>query len=184
MGQRDPEVGLGFLRGGARPPTPVVVDFIDRYKREFGVEPICRTLTTAGTEIAPSTYCAAATGQPSKREVRDARLLVEVRRVHAQHYGVYGVRKVHARLRREGIDAAWCTVERLMRADGLRGVSRAMGPRATVPGKGSEHRPGLVERDFPPRKRQVPPLPRPRTSSGWQTSLIAALSRGGCTPCS
>ncbi|MFL0461240.1 IS3 family transposase, partial [Kytococcus sedentarius] len=103
------------------------MDFIDQHKHEFGVEPICRTLTAAGTKIAASTYYAAATRQPSKRDLRDAQLLVEIRRVHAQNYGVYGARKVHAQLRREGIDAARCTVERLMRADGLRGVSRAKG---------------------------------------------------------
>ncbi len=38
----------------------MIVDSIDHHKHEFGVEPICRTLTTAGTKIAPSTYYAAA----------------------------------------------------------------------------------------------------------------------------
>ena len=34
-------VGLGFLRGGARPPTSVIVDYIDEHRDRFGVEPIC-----------------------------------------------------------------------------------------------------------------------------------------------
>ena len=63
----------------------MIVDFIDHHKHEFGVEPICRTLTAAGTKIAASTYYAAATRQPSKRDLRDAQLLVEIRRVHAQN---------------------------------------------------------------------------------------------------
>ena len=133
------------------------MDFIDQHKHEFGVEPICRTLTAAGTKIAPSTYYAAATRQPSKRDLHDAQLLVEIRRVHAQ-------------LRREGIDAARCTVERLMRADGLRGVSRAKGPRTTVPGKGPEHRPDLVERDFTasaPNQLWVADITYCRTFAGW-----------------
>ncbi|WP_341853947.1 transposase [Brachybacterium sp. GPGPB12] len=46
---------LVFSRG-ARPPTALIVKFIDQHKHEFGVEPICRTLTAAGTLIAPSTY--------------------------------------------------------------------------------------------------------------------------------
>ena len=52
-------------------------------------------------------------------------MLVEIRRVHEANYGVYGARKVHAQLRREGLQVASCTVERLMRAAGLRGISRA-----------------------------------------------------------
>jgi transposase-like protein len=45
------EVGLGFLRGGARPPVPQAVRFIDDTREEFGVEPICKE-----RQIAPSTY--------------------------------------------------------------------------------------------------------------------------------
>ena len=44
--------------------------------------------------------------------------------MHEQNYGVYGARKVWLQLRREGIQVARCTVERLMKADGLRGVVR------------------------------------------------------------
>ena len=43
---------------------------------------------------------------------------------------------------------ARCTVERLMRAAGLRGISRAKGPRTTVPGRGPDERQDLVQRDF------------------------------------
>ncbi|OXC87832.1 hypothetical protein BMR85_028265, partial [Achromobacter sp. KAs 3-5] len=49
--------------------------------------------------------------------------------MHEANYWVYGARKVHAQLRREGLQVARCTVERLMRAAGLRGISRAKGPR-------------------------------------------------------
>ncbi len=44
--------------------------------------------------------------------------------LHAANYGVYGARKIHAALRRAGRDVARCTVERLMRAAGLRGVGQ------------------------------------------------------------
>ena len=40
----DPEVGIVFLRGGARPPLSMIVDDIDAHRGEFGVEPICRLL--------------------------------------------------------------------------------------------------------------------------------------------
>src|SRR5699024_2911435 len=87
-----------------------------------------RTLTAAGTQIAPSTYYAFKTRPPSKRALRDEELLVDIRRVHAKNFGVYGARKLHAQLRREGVSVARCTVERLMRAEGLRGISREKGP--------------------------------------------------------
>ena len=35
-GERDPEVGIGFLRGGARPPRPLDLDYIDRTRRSSG----------------------------------------------------------------------------------------------------------------------------------------------------
>ncbi|MCK6094598.1 IS3 family transposase [Micrococcus sp. EYE_212] len=124
------------------------MDYIDEHKHDIGVEPICATLSAAGTQIAPSTYFAAKTRPPSARSLSDARLLVQIRRVHEANDGVYGARKVHAQLRREGLQVARCTVARLMRAAGLRGISRAKGPRTTVPGRGPDSREDLVQRDF------------------------------------
>jgi len=51
------EGGLGFLRGGARPPQQVLIDFISDHKEEFGVEP---TLTMAAA-------CLQSTGSKSPR---------------------------------------------------------------------------------------------------------------------
>ncbi len=59
-------VGVGFRRGGARPPTTVMVECIDQHRDPFGVEPICREL-----RIAPSMYYAAKTRPPSARAMRD-----------------------------------------------------------------------------------------------------------------
>ncbi|MGP5597382.1 IS3 family transposase, partial [Brachybacterium alimentarium] len=85
---------------------------------------------------------------PSKRALRDEELLVDIGRVHSANFSVYGAKKVHAQLRREGISVARCTVERLMRVAGLRGISRSKGPRTTISGRGPDSRPDLVERDF------------------------------------
>ncbi len=50
--ERDLEESLGVFRtGGARPPSEVMVAFIDDHRERFGVEPICAVLP-----IAPSTY--------------------------------------------------------------------------------------------------------------------------------
>jgi putative transposase len=98
----------------------MLVKFVDEYKQVFGVEPICRALSAHGWQIAASTYRAAVTRLPSARARRDAWLAGEIRRVHADNYGVYGARKVWLTLNREGIAVARCTVERLMRQLGLR----------------------------------------------------------------
>ncbi len=68
-----------ILRGGARPPLPEVVAFIDANKddlvdaRRLGVELICRLL-----QVAPSSYYAAKTRAPSARAVRDEELIPQL----------------------------------------------------------------------------------------------------------
>jgi transposase InsO family protein len=109
-----------------------VTVFIDDHRSAYGVEPICRML-----RIAPSAYyarlaCRADPAKASARRRRDAELCVEIRRVHATNFGVYGARKVWRQLGREGIVVARCTVERLMRDMGLRGVVRGRETRTTV----------------------------------------------------
>jgi putative transposase len=110
-----------------------VIAYIDAHREEFGVEPICRTLTEAGCQIAPSTYYAAKTRPPSARALRDEHLKAQIRRVHAENFGVYGADKLWRQLNREGIPVARCTVERLMRELGLQGVRRGKKKRTTKP---------------------------------------------------
>ncbi|MEU7885601.1 IS3 family transposase [Microbispora bryophytorum] len=100
--ERDPQERVDFLRGGARPPLPLIVAYIDEHKHEFGVEPICAVLAGAGTKIAPSTYYAARSRRPSARAVRDEQVTAAITQVHQDNYGVYGIRKVHAALARDG----------------------------------------------------------------------------------
>jgi putative transposase len=126
----------------------VIVDYIDEHKERFGVEPFCAVFKDAGAKIAPSTYYAAKNRPPSARSRTDAATTTLIEKVHEDNFGVYGVRKVHAELHRQGQPVARCTVARLMRAAGLRGISRAKGPRTTVPGSGPDTRPDLVERAF------------------------------------
>ncbi|WP_346140860.1 IS3 family transposase, partial [Kutzneria viridogrisea] len=164
----------GFLRGGARPPLPLIVDYIDTHKHQFGVEPICTVLTQAGMKIAPSTYYAARSRPPSARAVRDIAITAKITQIHQDNYGVYGVRKVHAELVRQGgvhgRTVARCTVARLMRTGGLQGVSRLRTPRTTRPGKGNDSRPDLVKRTFTapaPNRLWVADITYIRTFTGW-----------------
>ena len=109
-----------------------MIRFVDAYRDDHGVEPICRVL-----EIAPSTYHAHARrrSQPetaSRRVRRDVELTQEIRRVFDENFQVYGVRKVWRQLRREGFDVARCTVARLMKKLALQGVVRGRRVRTTV----------------------------------------------------
>jgi putative transposase len=130
------------------------VRFIDEHRHDtidgqvFGVEPICRVLSEHGCKIAPQTYYAALKRPPCARAVRDAELVVEIRRVFEDNYGVYGARKVWAQLNREGHEVARCTVERLMRAEGLEGAVRGATKRTTRPDPGVARPADLVERKF------------------------------------
>jgi transposase InsO family protein len=61
---------------------------------------------------------------------------------------VYGARKVWRQLRREAVPVARCTIERLMRADGLRGVVRGRRVRTTTPEVTAQRPLDLVQRQF------------------------------------
>ena len=120
-----------------------MIAYIDRNRHRYGVEPICKVLP-----IAPSTYHAASRRPASARAVRDTKLKAEIARVHAEHFGVYGARKVWRQLHREGIVVARCPVERLMGELGLAGVMRGKPRRTTTPDATASRPADLVERDF------------------------------------
>ena len=175
-GQRDPEVGVGFLRGGARPPSPVLIDYIAEHKEEFGVEPICRVLTEHGCPIAPSTYYDNAVAHAV--EAGAARRARSSRRSRPSGPGSrfvarFGARKMWLQLRRGVIDVARCTVERLMGEQGWAGrAARQAGP---------HHDP---RRERPAGRRTwstgTSPPPAP-TSCGWPTSPTSRPGPGWST---
>ena len=111
----------------------MMVGYVDEYRDRFGVEPICAVLP-----IAPSTYYThrAWAQDPTRRGPRAQReemLIEQIRRVWEENFGVYGARKVWKQLNREGCRVARCTVERLMRALGLRGAVRGRRVNTTLP---------------------------------------------------
>ena len=61
---------------------------------------------------------------------------------------LYGVDKVWAPLNREGVRVARCTVARLMRELGLRGVIRGKPKFTTVPADAAQRPRDLVDRRF------------------------------------
>jgi putative transposase len=142
------------------------VRFIAEHKERWGVEPICRVL-----QVAPSSYYARMGRPPSARQRREDRLKIDIRRIWEEHRRVYGADKVWAQLRREGTPIARCTVERLMRALGLRGVVRGKaGVRTTVADEADTRPLDLVGRQFrapAPHRLWVADLTYVKTHSGW-----------------
>lgn len=129
----------------------MVVEFIDAHKDRFGVEPICTVLRAHGCGIAPQTYYAIKSRPPSARAVRDEelkQLISDVFHDRLKGRGVAGARKVWHLLRRDGIEVARCTVERLMRELGLQGAVRGRKVITTRADESAARPPDLVERDF------------------------------------
>ena len=125
-----------------------MVDVVDSLRSEYGVESICSKIP-----IAPSTYYAFKARQAdpelrSNRAKRDDALKPDILRVRAENFEVYGARKVWRQLNREGITVARCTVERLMREMGLRGIVRGKPCRTTIPDEAAERPNDLVNREF------------------------------------
>jgi putative transposase len=120
-----------------------MIAFIDDQRTVHGVEPICKVLP-----IAPSTYFdhQAKRADPdllSDRAKRDALLLPEIKRVHKEHFEVYGAQKLWRQLGREGFSVA-----RLMRANGIEGAVRGKPLRTTFSDKGAPCPKDHVNREF------------------------------------
>ena len=119
---------------------------MDTHRDQFGVELICRVVG-----FAVSTYYAVKKriASPAARVLRDAELIPLIRAAWEDSRRLYGARKIWKQLRRQDVRVARCTVERLMRAEGMTGVvARSVRPRTTVPGDPAARPRDLVERDF------------------------------------
>jgi putative transposase len=151
-----------------------MISFVDAYRDDYGVEPICRVIA-----IAPSTYRAHAArrARPETapaRVQRDTLLSVEIKRVFNENFQVYGVRKVWRQLLREGRDVARCTVARLMRKMALQGVIRGRRVRTTVSDKAAPCPLDHVNRRFRAPRRTCSGS---RTSPTWRRGPASSTSR-------
>jgi transposase InsO family protein len=122
--------------------------FIDAHRDQYGVEPICAQLP-----IAPSTYYEYRVRQNDLSRIpprvqRDTELCGSIRRVWEENFRAYGARKVWRQLNREHIRVARCTVERLMRREGLCGLVRGRRKRTTIPAEVADRPLDRVQRQF------------------------------------
>ena len=93
-------------------------------------------------------YASRSRVRPSARETRDADLLDRIRAIHAESRGTYGSPRVHAQLRREGIEVSRERVARLMSTDGIYGRVRRRYQITTNSKHSSPIAPNTLNRDF------------------------------------
>jgi putative transposase len=116
---------------------------VKAHQAEFAVATQCRALG-----VSESGYYAAQARAPSVRELEDARLLELIRAAHVDSRGTYGVRRVHADLVEAGEAAGRDRVARLMRSEGLEGVSPRKWAVTTSQDPARGAAPDLVKRKF------------------------------------
>ncbi len=113
-------------------------------RAEYGVGRLCRVLG-----VSRSGYYAWSKREPSKRALEDQKLSERIVAIHKRSRGTYGVPRIHAELADDHeIHIGRERISRLMRAEGIAGVSRRRGTRTTLRGEDAHVIPDLVERDF------------------------------------
>src|SRR4029077_3967982 len=95
---RRPRVSLRPSSTGHSGANGGIVEFIRAHQGHraepgglrWGVEPICRVLSEPGLQVAPSTYYDHLEKPLTARQQRVRQLKLDIARVHAANYGVYG----------------------------------------------------------------------------------------------
>jgi len=131
---------------------------------------LLNALHQMGSGVPAQHYYARKTRSPLARALRDEELLARIRAVHEANHGVYGARRVWHQLRRDGVEVARCTVERLMRVHGIEGVIRGGRRRTAIPEPAAPRPPDLVARRFTadrPNRLWVADMTYVRPQAGW-----------------
>jgi len=165
------KLGERVFRDRARPPLVEMIAFVDKMRDRFGVELVCRVMRQAEVGfLAARGYRVAKARPASARQLRDELLIPEITRLHAENYGVYAVRKMHALLRRQGWVIGRDQTGRLMRIGGVHGVKRSKRVFTTRPDPANEKPRDLVQRRFTadaPRRLWVADVTYVATWSGF-----------------
>ena len=118
----------------------MICAYIDQYKHQFGVEPICRVLTEHDVQIAPSSYYAHRRRPVTDALRAEAVLVNVVIDLHRKNRDVYGIRKMWHAMTQAGYQVGRDQVARLMGIAGVQGISRGQHITTTTRrGSGEEH---------------------------------------------
>jgi putative transposase len=140
---------------------------IEDHRGIWPVRIMCEALS-----VSPSGYYAWRSPD-SPRKIANRALLVDIRRVHAQHRERYGAPRIYAQLRAEGQTIGRKRVERVMRQHGIRARTRC---RYRVGTTASKHclpvAANLLEQNFVAHR----PI-----GSGWRILPTFRPARAGST---
>lgn len=92
---------------------------------------------------------------PTGAEIDEARLVNEIREIHADHDGTYGEPRMTPELHERGFAVNHKRVARVMRTHGIVGVFKAPKVRTTIPADDAPPLPDLVGRRFDPGEPDV-----------------------------
>jgi putative transposase len=121
--------------------------------------------------VSASGYYAWLKRQPSKRAVANQNLLGQIRRIHWDSHKRYGSPRIHAALRAEELLVGRRRVEKLMRLNGLKAITKC---RVRVTTTDSRHNlpiaPNVLDRNFgalAPNEKWLADITYIFTAEGW-----------------
>lgn len=138
---------------------------MSRCEEAYSVRMMCRLL-----KVSPSGYYDWRDRPASRREQDNARLLEQIRSIHAQSDSVYGSPKIWEALVRCGDGCSQNRVARIMRAARLQGIPAARRWRGRKCGQRPEGLSNHLARDFAvtePNTKWVSDITYIRTGEGW-----------------
>jgi putative transposase len=117
---------------------------VNANQADASVQAMCRVL-----QVSSSGYYGWLSRAPSARAMVNAVMVQRIRAIHAESDGTYGMPRVRAELIDQGVSVSRKRVARLMRHNGIRGVSRRRGFVVTTR-RDERQRPApdLVQREF------------------------------------
>jgi putative transposase len=119
-------------------------EFIHARRDRFSVKQLCRVLVT---DRGNSLGWVRAFEKRRDRDYGDQQLAELIREVHSAH-PAYGVPRITRELQRQGVPVGWRVVTRLMRENGIAGITRRKRRNLTRPDATAAAVPDLIRRDF------------------------------------
>jgi putative transposase len=133
----------GLVRSGDRRDAVAAFAFVGANQAMHGIATMCRVLG-----VSPGGYYARRARPPSARARADAALSMRIAEIHRVSRQTYGVPRIYAELKAQGLRVGRKRVARLMNTAGLYGVSRRRWITTTVRDRAAKPAPDLVERNF------------------------------------
>lgn len=139
--------------------------FIRAHQARYGIASLCRVLG-----VSRSGFYAWHGRGPSAREQTDARLLLQIQRLHATHHEAYGAVKTWRALKASGVDCGKHRVARLRAAAGIEARRKRRFRIMSEHHKTAAAAPDLLEQRFlasAPDRTWVGDMTFIRTRQGW-----------------